>query len=157
MWYALKDYVQEFWRNWSIVTGITLPSHLENKDFHRWACCSHEVYYWFGSPDEDDAEEILPPVAPGESFVPVEPDEPVEPVSPWFYFPKSSSTASDGTLVIPTSWSDRNGHRSGALTIEPGHPDYELCRWLSANPDLFPEFTDENMAAVRAAFAIRSE
>ncbi len=57
MWYALRDHSQEFWKNWSIVTGIPLPPSLENKGFHHWQCCPGENYYWFGPPDSSDADE----------------------------------------------------------------------------------------------------
>jgi len=56
MWYALKGDGQKFWKNWAIVTGIPLPRSFEDKDFHHWVCCSHEVYYWFGSPDPDEPD-----------------------------------------------------------------------------------------------------
>lgn len=57
LWYALQAHSQEFWKNWSLVTGIPLPPGLESKGFHQWACCAHEVYYWFGVPDTDDPDE----------------------------------------------------------------------------------------------------
>ena len=56
MWADLKANSQEFWDNWSIVTGVSLPQSLDNKDFHTWECCPHEVYYWFGSPDDDQPD-----------------------------------------------------------------------------------------------------
>ena len=49
MWHALHANSGEFWKNWSIVTGIALlPS---NNGFHVWECCLNEVYYYFGSPE----------------------------------------------------------------------------------------------------------
>lgn len=57
MWDALKAHGQEFWKNWSVVTGIPLPARLETQDFHHWRCCAHEVYYWFGEPDASEGEE----------------------------------------------------------------------------------------------------
>ncbi len=57
MWDGLKAQSREFWENWSVVTGIPLPRSLGTKDFHHWACCAHEVYYWFGSPDESSDSE----------------------------------------------------------------------------------------------------
>lgn len=57
MWHALQANSQEFWKNWSVVTGIPLPPSLEDKGFHYWACCAHEVYYWFGTPDSDEPDE----------------------------------------------------------------------------------------------------
>jgi uncharacterized protein (TIGR02996 family) len=57
LWHALRGSDQEFWKNWSIVTGIPLPPSLQNKGFHHWSCCAHEVYYWFGTPDSSDPEE----------------------------------------------------------------------------------------------------
>ena len=57
MWADLKTHSLEFWDNWSVVTGVPLPRSLENKDFHTWECCSHDVSYWFGSPLE--GEQIL--------------------------------------------------------------------------------------------------
>jgi uncharacterized protein (TIGR02996 family) len=57
MWQALKAYSQDFWKNWAIVTGHALPPGLEDEGFHRWVCCPHEVYYWFGLPDSNLPEE----------------------------------------------------------------------------------------------------
>ena len=57
LWEALRTHSQEFFQNWSVVTGIPLPPGLENKGFHYWACCAHEVYYWFGPPDSSDPDE----------------------------------------------------------------------------------------------------
>jgi uncharacterized protein (TIGR02996 family) len=57
MWDALKAHGQEFWTNWSIVTGIPLPARLETQGFHYWRCCAHDVSYWFGEPDASDPEE----------------------------------------------------------------------------------------------------
>ena len=57
LWDALKTHSQDFWNSWSVVTGIPLPPSLENKGFHHWECCSHEVYYWFGPPDSSDPDE----------------------------------------------------------------------------------------------------
>jgi uncharacterized protein (TIGR02996 family) len=54
MWDALKDCSEVFWKNWSILTGMALPASLEEKGFHIWRCCSHEVYYWFGKPDPNE-------------------------------------------------------------------------------------------------------
>lgn len=56
VWSELRFNRDEFWTNWSIVTGVALPPGLEAKGFHYWACCSHEVYYWFGAPDEEEEE-----------------------------------------------------------------------------------------------------
>jgi hypothetical protein len=58
----LKAHSQEFWDNWSVVTGVSLPPGVDNKDFHTWECCPHEVHYWFGSPldgEQDLSEEDL--------------------------------------------------------------------------------------------------
>jgi uncharacterized protein (TIGR02996 family) len=57
LWSALRADSQEFWRNWSVVTGVPLPPSFEHKGFHSWACCSNEVYYWFGLPPLDDPDE----------------------------------------------------------------------------------------------------
>jgi uncharacterized protein (TIGR02996 family) len=57
MWHALRDNSQEFWKNWSVVTGVPLPPGLGDKGFHRWQCCPNEVYYWFGTPDSDEPDE----------------------------------------------------------------------------------------------------
>jgi uncharacterized protein (TIGR02996 family) len=62
MWADLKAHSQEFWDNWSVVTGVPLPRSLDNKEFETWECCSHEVYYWFGPPldgQQDFSEEDL--------------------------------------------------------------------------------------------------
>jgi len=56
MWYALKAHSQDYWTNWSVVTGIPLPPGLESKGFHHWQCCPQEIYYWFGSPDSSDPD-----------------------------------------------------------------------------------------------------
>ena len=56
LWRVLSEHSQEFWKNWSIVTGEPLPAGLLEKDFHHWVCCAHEVYYWFGLPDPEDAD-----------------------------------------------------------------------------------------------------
>ena len=50
MWLALKKNPAEFWKNWSVVTGLPSPSMPEDRGFHRWVCCSHQIYYWFGPP-----------------------------------------------------------------------------------------------------------
>lgn len=55
LWRVLREHGEEFWKNWSIVSGERLPASLEEKDFHHWVCCSHEAYYWFGLPDPEDA------------------------------------------------------------------------------------------------------
>jgi uncharacterized protein (TIGR02996 family) len=57
MWHALQAGSQEFWNNWSVVTGLPLPPGLENKGFHHWQCCPTENYYWFGPPDSSDPDE----------------------------------------------------------------------------------------------------
>jgi uncharacterized protein (TIGR02996 family) len=57
MWHALQAHSQEFWKNWSVVTGIPLPPSLENKCFQVWRCCATEVYYWFGPPEASDPDE----------------------------------------------------------------------------------------------------
>ncbi len=57
MWEALRARSQEFWKNWSIVTGIPLPPSLKDKGFHHWSCCPWENHYWFGSPDSSDPAE----------------------------------------------------------------------------------------------------
>lgn len=57
LWAALQPRNQEFWTNWAIITGQRLPPGLEEEGFHSWACCSHEVYHWFGLPDPSDPEE----------------------------------------------------------------------------------------------------
>jgi uncharacterized protein (TIGR02996 family) len=57
LWSVLRANSQEFWKNWSVVTGIALPPSLEDKDFHHWECCAHKHYYWFGRPDSTDADE----------------------------------------------------------------------------------------------------
>jgi uncharacterized protein (TIGR02996 family) len=57
MWDALKAHGEEFWKNWSTVTGVPLELDLENNGFHYWRCCSHEVYYWFGPPDSSEPDE----------------------------------------------------------------------------------------------------
>jgi uncharacterized protein (TIGR02996 family) len=38
MCWALQDNSQEFWTNWSIVTGIPLPPDVESKSYFRCAC-----------------------------------------------------------------------------------------------------------------------
>jgi uncharacterized protein (TIGR02996 family) len=57
MWSALKTNIDEFWTNWSLVTGLPSPTIPEDRGFQHWVCCSHEVYYWFGLPDPEDADE----------------------------------------------------------------------------------------------------
>jgi uncharacterized protein (TIGR02996 family) len=57
MWHALQANSQEFWQNWSIVTGIPLPAGLDTKGFRSWQCCPTENYYWFGPPDSSDSDE----------------------------------------------------------------------------------------------------
>jgi uncharacterized protein (TIGR02996 family) len=50
MWDALTMNLAEFWTNWSIVTGLPSPEIPKDRGFHHWACCSHEIYHWFGPP-----------------------------------------------------------------------------------------------------------
>jgi uncharacterized protein (TIGR02996 family) len=57
LWDALQTHSQEFWKNWSIVTCMPLPPSLEDKGFHYWECCPHEVYFWFGTPDPSNPDE----------------------------------------------------------------------------------------------------
>lgn len=57
MWAALQQNIAEYWKNWSLVTGLPSPRIPEDRGFHYWACCSHEIYYWFGPPDPEDADE----------------------------------------------------------------------------------------------------
>jgi uncharacterized protein (TIGR02996 family) len=57
LWGALQANSQEFWKNWSVVTGIPLPPSLESKGFYHWECCPREHFYWFGSPGPSDPDE----------------------------------------------------------------------------------------------------
>jgi uncharacterized protein (TIGR02996 family) len=59
VWNALADCSQEFWKHWSVITGVPLPPSMDQKGFHSWMCCSHEVYYWFGPPDRSETEDVL--------------------------------------------------------------------------------------------------
>lgn len=54
LWHALEVHGQKFWMYWSIVTGVPLPPSFENKDFHRWECCPHDISYWFGLPSANE-------------------------------------------------------------------------------------------------------
>jgi uncharacterized protein (TIGR02996 family) len=54
IWDALKSNSQEFWKNWSIVTGSPVPPEFENKGFYHWQCCPGEDYQWFGEPPSED-------------------------------------------------------------------------------------------------------
>jgi uncharacterized protein (TIGR02996 family) len=74
VWQALQGNSQEFWKNWSIVTGTPPPPGSETKDFHHWECCANENYYWFGLPDPTDPLVDI-------HFEPVD-DEPDEQTSP---------------------------------------------------------------------------
>jgi uncharacterized protein (TIGR02996 family) len=57
LWHALQADSQEFWKHWSVVTGIPLPPSLEDKGFRYWQCCPGEVYYYFGPPDPSEPDE----------------------------------------------------------------------------------------------------
>jgi uncharacterized protein (TIGR02996 family) len=57
LWAALEGQAQSFWTSWSIVTGVPLPASFAGQDFHRWECCPHEVYYWFGKPPSSEGDE----------------------------------------------------------------------------------------------------
>ena len=57
LWRALQACSQEFWTNWSILTGIPLPPGLETKGFHSWSCCPTDNSYWFGPPDSSESDE----------------------------------------------------------------------------------------------------
>lgn len=57
MWQTLEANSQEFWKNFTIVTGIPLPAAHESRGFHYWECCAHDISYWFGSPDRTVPEE----------------------------------------------------------------------------------------------------
>lgn len=58
LWDDLNSSKQAFWWYWSIVTGIRLPPELDKTlGFHYWECCPHDVSFWFGSPDQNDAED----------------------------------------------------------------------------------------------------
>jgi hypothetical protein len=57
LWHALAPRRQEFWANWSVLTGVPLPPGFEQKGFHSSMCRPSEVYYWFGIPDESDSAE----------------------------------------------------------------------------------------------------
>lgn len=52
LWRKLDANRQAFFSNWSTVTGIPLPPSLQDKGFHFWECCPHDVSFWFGTPDE---------------------------------------------------------------------------------------------------------
>lgn len=43
---VLRGHFDEFFENWSIVTGNPLPPHLKQKSFY-WECCAVERY-WIG-------------------------------------------------------------------------------------------------------------
>jgi uncharacterized protein (TIGR02996 family) len=61
---AILGDFQEFFQNWSVVTGIPLPPHLEAKTFY-WECCPTERH-WIGGAvppkdeeaDSDEREEL---------------------------------------------------------------------------------------------------
>jgi uncharacterized protein (TIGR02996 family) len=59
MWSALKENIDEFWKNWSVVTGLPSPSTSQGRGFQRWVCCAHEIYYWFGLPDPEDSDDAV--------------------------------------------------------------------------------------------------
>jgi hypothetical protein len=74
-----------------------------------------------------------------------------------FYYPGSSAVRPDGILEVPASWWDSGSHSSGMLLVSPEDPDYPLWRWLTNEPERFPQVSDENMAMVREAFAQRHD
>lgn len=43
---AIRDQIPEFWRAWSVVTGLPLNADLEQKSYVKagWECCPNEVY-----------------------------------------------------------------------------------------------------------------
>lgn len=51
LWHTLRGQHEDFWANWSILTGLALPPNLEGRGFHRSECCAHEVYHYFGAPE----------------------------------------------------------------------------------------------------------
>jgi hypothetical protein len=59
---TLRGQFDEFFQNWSVVTGIPLPSHLERKSFY-WECCAIERY-WIGGARAPAEEEDAPPPEP---------------------------------------------------------------------------------------------
>ena len=52
----IRGHFQEFFQNWSVVTGIPLPAHLEKTSFY-WECCPIETYWIGGAPPPRDADE----------------------------------------------------------------------------------------------------
>jgi uncharacterized protein (TIGR02996 family) len=58
---AIQGKFEEFFQNWSVVTGIPLPSHLEKKSFFSRCCPGEE--YWIGgaAPPREEEDSVAPP------------------------------------------------------------------------------------------------
>ena len=69
-----------------------------------------------------------------------------------FLRPRWSQLAADGTLSIPSSIHDDNGHWSAMMEVPPTAEDYAFWRWVVAEHRFCRVLDQQAVAVARAAF-----